>query len=79
MTPRLTMAGTLPPLFEITDSDHGGYAAVAVYTLLVLTVVIVAVRLFTRWFLSRVVHPDDILLAVSTVWSKRLAETRSLC
>lgn len=73
------MAGTLPPLFEITDSDHGGYAAVAVYTLLVLTVVIVAVRLFTRWFLSRVVHPDDILLAVSTVWSKRLAETRSLC
>ncbi|KAJ5895948.1 uncharacterized protein N7473_005347 [Penicillium subrubescens] len=59
------MAGTLPPLFEITADDHGGYGAVAVYTLLALTVVIVSTRLSTRWFIGRVVHPDDILLGIS--------------
>lgn len=64
------MAGTLPPLFEITADDHGGYAAVASYTLLALTLVIVTVRLSTRWFLSRVVHADDILLGVATVRSE---------
>jgi hypothetical protein len=61
------MAGTLPPLFEITDSDEGGYAAVAVYTLLALTLVIVIARLSTRWYLGGVLHSDDILLAISTV------------
>ena len=61
------MAGTLPPLFEITDSDEGGYAAVAVYTLLALTLVIVVARLSTRWYIGGVLHSDDILLAVSTV------------
>lgn len=61
------MAGTLPPLFEITQEDHGGYAAVASYTLLALTLVIVTVRLFTRWFLSRVLHVDDYLLGIATV------------
>lgn len=63
------MAGTLPPLFEITADDHGGYGAVAVYTLLALTIVIVSTRLSTRWFIGRVVHPDDILLGISLVRS----------
>ncbi|KAJ5166313.1 uncharacterized protein N7482_005094 [Penicillium canariense] len=59
------MAGTLPPLFEISGDDHGGYSAVAVYTLLALTIVIVSTRLSTRWFIGRVIHSDDILLAIS--------------
>ncbi|KAI2787274.1 hypothetical protein POX_f07637 [Penicillium oxalicum] len=59
------MAGTLPPLFEITTDDHGGYSAVAIYTLLALTIVIVSTRLSTRWFIGRVVHSDDGLLALS--------------
>lgn len=63
------MAGTLPPLFEITADDHGGYGAVAIYTLLALTVVIVSTRLSTRWFIGRVIHPDDILLGISLVRS----------
>ncbi|KAJ5149715.1 hypothetical protein N7448_001293 [Penicillium atrosanguineum] len=62
------MAGTLPPLFDITDSDEGGYAAVAVYTLLALTLVIVVARLSTRWYIGGVLHSDDILLAVSTLF-----------
>lgn len=70
--PRVAMAGTLPPLFEITADDHGGYGAVAVYTLLALTIVIVSTRLSTRWFIGRVVHPDDILLGISLV-SRRCA------
>lgn len=63
----VAMAGTLPPLFDITDSDEGGYAAVAVYTLLALTLVIVVARLSARWYIGGVLHSDDILLAVSTV------------
>ncbi|KAJ5281290.1 hypothetical protein N7478_006662 [Penicillium angulare] len=59
------MAGTLPPLFEISDEDHGGYVAVAVYTLLVLSIFIVVTRLFTRWYIGRVIHSDDILLGAS--------------
>ncbi|KAJ5665958.1 uncharacterized protein N7477_008406 [Penicillium maclennaniae] len=62
------MAGTLPPLFDITDSDEGGYAAVAVYTLLVLTLVMVLARLSTRWYIGGVLHSDDILLAISTLF-----------
>ncbi|KAJ5637627.1 hypothetical protein N7490_007506 [Penicillium lividum] len=61
------MAGTLPPLFEISDDDHGGYAAVTVYTLLALTIVVVLTRLFSRWYIGRVIHLDDILLAAATV------------
>lgn len=61
------MAGTLPPLFEITSDDHAGYVAVTSYTLLVLTVVVVATRLSARWFIGRIIYPDDILLAVATV------------
>ena len=61
------MAGTLPPLFEITDDDHGGYAAVTLYTLLALALVVVGARLSTRWVIGRVIHPDDILLAAATV------------
>lgn len=63
----VAMAGTLPPLFDITDNDEGGYAAVAVYTLLALTLVIVVARLSTRWYIGGGLHSDDILLAVSTV------------
>lgn len=61
------MAGTLPPLFDITDDDEGGYAAVAVYTLLALTLVMVIARLSTRWYIGGALHSDDILLGVSTV------------
>ncbi|KAJ5777460.1 hypothetical protein N7520_000706 [Penicillium odoratum] len=61
------MAGTLPPLFEISDDDHGGYAAVTVYTLLALTIVVVLTRLFSRWYIGRVIHLDDILLAAATL------------
>jgi hypothetical protein len=60
------MAGRLPPLFPISDEDHSGYVAVTVYTLLSLTVTTVFVRLFTRWYIARVVYPDDILLAGAT-------------
>ncbi|RHZ50505.1 uncharacterized protein CDV56_102743 [Aspergillus thermomutatus] len=60
------MAGTLPPFFTISDDDHGGYVAVTLYTFLSLTVVTVFVRLFTRWYIARVVYPDDILLASAT-------------
>ncbi|RHZ70311.1 hypothetical protein CDV55_106498 [Aspergillus turcosus] len=60
------MAGTLPPLFPISDEDHSGYVAVTVYTLLSLTVATVLVRLFTRWYIARVVYTDDILLAGAT-------------
>ncbi|KAJ5660053.1 hypothetical protein N7507_006504 [Penicillium longicatenatum] len=60
------MAGTLPPLFEISDEDHGGYAAVTVYTLLALTIVVVLTRLFSRWYIGRVIHSDDVLLAAAT-------------
>ncbi|KAF4160434.1 hypothetical protein CNMCM6069_008784 [Aspergillus lentulus] len=60
------MAGTLPPLFPISDEDHGGYVAVTVYTLLSLTVATVFVRLFTRWYIARAVYSDDILLAGAT-------------
>lgn len=67
---RVAMAGTLPPLFEITADDHGGYGAVAIYTLLALTVAIVSTRLSTRWFIGRVVHPDDILLGIAMVRSR---------
>ncbi|OJJ50177.1 hypothetical protein ASPZODRAFT_128795 [Penicilliopsis zonata CBS 506.65] len=59
------MAGTLPPIFPITADDHGGYVAVSVYTLLCLTLVLVVARLFTRWYIARVIHADDILLGVA--------------
>lgn len=69
------MAGTLPPLFEISDEDHGGYAAVTVYTLLALTIVVVLTRLFSRWYIGRVIHSDDILLAAATVCPFHLANS----
>jgi hypothetical protein len=37
--------------------------------LLALTLVIVVARLSTRWYIGGVLHSDDILLAVSTVWA----------
>lgn len=61
------MPGTRPPIFEITDTDHGGYVAVALYTLLSLMLVTVVARLFTRWFIGRRVHSDDIWLAAAAV------------
>jgi hypothetical protein len=66
------MAGKLPPLFPISDEDHSGYVAVTVYTLLSLTVATVLVRLFTRWYIARVIYTDDILLASATVCSSQL-------
>jgi hypothetical protein len=63
------MAGTLPPLFPISDEDHSGYVAVTVYTLLSLTVTTVFVRLFTRWYIARDVYSDDVLLTGATVSS----------
>lgn len=67
------MAGTLPPLFAITDDDHGGYVCVASYTLLILMVLLVVTRVFTRWYVVKFIKADDILLMVAavcaTIWS----------
>ncbi|PTU24174.1 hypothetical protein P175DRAFT_0469887 [Aspergillus ochraceoroseus IBT 24754] len=60
------MAGTLPPIFPVSETDHSGFVAVAAYTLLSLTVVTVFARLFTRWYIAKVIQPDDILLAGAT-------------
>jgi hypothetical protein len=60
-------AGVLPPLFEITDDDHGGYVCVALYTLLILMVVTVVARVFTRWYIVRFIKSDDILLVLAVV------------
>jgi len=59
------MAGTLPPLFAITDDDHGGYVCVASYTLLILTVLLVVTRVFTRWYVVKFIKADDVLLMVA--------------
>jgi len=56
------MAGTLPPIFIISDDQHGGYAAVALYTLLILTVVTVAARLSARYYIGKIIQTDDYLL-----------------
>lgn len=60
-------AGVRPPIFTITDDDHGGFTAVSVYTLLVLSVFVVATRLSARFYIGRVVQLDDYLLGGATV------------
>lgn len=60
-------AGTLPPLFAITNDDHGGYVCVAAYTLLILMILLVTTRVFTRWYVVKFVKADDILLMVAAV------------
>jgi hypothetical protein len=67
MALNITGAGTLPPIFPITDEDHGGYAAVSLYTLLALSVFVVATRLSARYYIGKVVQVDDYLLGVGTV------------
>jgi len=59
------MAGTLPPLFAITEDDHGGYVCVANYTLLILMVLLVVTRVFTRWYVVKFIKSDDVLLMVA--------------
>jgi hypothetical protein len=61
------MAGTLPPLFTISDDDHGGYVAVASYTLLILMIGLVVTRVFTRWYIVRSIKADDYFLVVAAV------------
>jgi hypothetical protein len=61
------MAGTLPPIFVISDDEHGGYAAVALYTLLTLTVIIVATRLSARYYIGKIIQTDDYLITSATV------------
>jgi hypothetical protein len=70
--PTMSGAGALPPLFVITSSDHGGYVCVALYTLLILMVVTVVARLFTRWYIIRLINADDILLALAMVRTFKL-------
>lgn len=60
-------AGVHPPIFVISDDDHGGFTAVSVYTLLILSVFVVATRLSARFYIGRVVQLDDYLLAGATV------------
>jgi hypothetical protein len=60
-------AGTLPPIFPITDEDHGGYTAVSLYTLLALSVFVVATRLSARYYIGKVVQIDDYLLGAGTL------------
>lgn len=67
MALNITGAGALPPIFPITDEDHGGYAAVSLYTLLALSVFVVATRLSARYYIGKVVQIDDYLLGVGTV------------
>jgi hypothetical protein len=64
------MAGTVPPLFAITDDDHAGYVAVADYTFLLLMVFLVATRIFTRWYIVRYIKADDALLFLAAVWTR---------
>jgi len=61
------MAGTLPPLFTITDSDHSGYVCVALYTLLILTALLAVIRIITRWYVVKFIKADDIFLVVAAV------------
>jgi hypothetical protein len=61
------MSGTLPPLFIITDDDHGGYVAVTLYTLLVLMVLLVTTRVFTRWYVVKTIKLDDVFLMLAAV------------
>jgi len=61
------MAGTLPPLFEITENDHGGYVCVASYTLLTLMILLVSTRVFTRWYVVKFIKADDVLLMIAAV------------
>ncbi|KAE9381148.1 hypothetical protein N431DRAFT_424762 [Stipitochalara longipes BDJ] len=61
------MSGTLPPLFIITDVDHGGYIAVTLYTLLVLMVLLVTTRVFTRWYVVSSIKLDDVFLMLAAV------------
>lgn len=70
------MAGTQPPLFTISDNDHGGYVAVAVYTFLSLMLVTVAARLVSRWYIARVTQVDDILLGTAAVGNHHPWELR---
>lgn len=58
----ITGAGTLPPIFPITDEDQSGYTAVSLYTLLALSVFVVATRLSARYYIGKVVQIDDYLL-----------------
>jgi hypothetical protein len=60
-------AGSLPPLFAITDSDHGGYVLVVVYTMLILMLLVVATRIYTRWYVVKFFRADDVLLAAAAV------------
>ena len=60
-------AGVLPPLFVISDTDHGGYVCVALYMLLILMIVTVGARIFTRWYIVRFIRADDILLVLAVV------------
>jgi len=60
-------AGALPPLFQITDNDHGGYVCVAVYTLLTLMIILVATRVFTRWYVLKFIKADDLFLMIAGV------------
>uniref|UniRef100_A0A093VNT6 Rhodopsin domain-containing protein n=1 Tax=Talaromyces marneffei PM1 TaxID=1077442 RepID=A0A093VNT6_TALMA len=66
MALNITGAGAIPPIFPITDEDHGGYVAVSVYTLLALSVFVVATRLSARYYIGNVVQIDDYLLGVGT-------------
>jgi hypothetical protein len=61
------MSGTLPPLFTISNNDHSGYVAVTLYTLLVLMVLLVATRVFTRWYVVKSIKLDDVFLILAAV------------
>jgi hypothetical protein len=70
------MSGTLPPLFTVSDNDHGGYVAVTLYTLLILMVLLVTTRVFTRWYVVKSIKLDDVFLILAAVRNQSLY---SLC
>lgn len=71
------MSGTLPPLFVITDEDHGGYVCVVLYTFLILTVLLVIIRVFTRWYVVKVIKPDDVLISAAAVCAQTSSSLNS--
>lgn len=60
-------AGTLPPLFVITDTDHGGYVCVVLYSILILMLLLVATRIYTRYYVLKLFRIDDYFLILAAV------------
>lgn len=63
----VAMAGTLPPIHELTAIDQGGAVVVVAYSLVSITILFSVVRLATTRVLKRAFGFDDIAVVVATV------------